>query len=160
MEKSIKINVPEGYEIDKEKSTFEEIVFKKKDTKPQSWDEYCANGNKLRKYYINLGSDVSRCNDDGRLRKTSDRNLINSREEAEAFLALMQLRLLRKAWVGEWEPNYNNGCLKWHIHFVSDLPCVQRNYETQRTISFPTREMAEEFLKYFRNLIEKAKVLL
>ena len=27
--KKLKINIPEGYEIDKEKSTFEEIVFKK-----------------------------------------------------------------------------------------------------------------------------------
>ena len=31
MEKTLKINVPEGYEIDREKSTFENIVFKKKD---------------------------------------------------------------------------------------------------------------------------------
>ena len=30
MEKEIKIQVPEGYEIDKEKSSFEKIVFKKK----------------------------------------------------------------------------------------------------------------------------------
>ena len=29
MEKTLKINVPEGYEIDKEKSTFDNIVFKK-----------------------------------------------------------------------------------------------------------------------------------
>jgi len=28
--KKIKINVPEGYEIDKDKSTFENIVFKEK----------------------------------------------------------------------------------------------------------------------------------
>ena len=28
MEKSLKINIPEGYEIDTEKSTFAEIVFK------------------------------------------------------------------------------------------------------------------------------------
>ena len=32
MEKEIKIQVPEGYEIDKEKSTFEKIIFKKKNT--------------------------------------------------------------------------------------------------------------------------------
>ena len=35
--KELKITIPEGYEIDKEKSTFEKIVFKKKDTKPRSW---------------------------------------------------------------------------------------------------------------------------
>lgn len=43
--KKLKINIPEGYEIDKEKSTFEEIVFKKVEdpfTKlPKNWEEYC-----------------------------------------------------------------------------------------------------------------------
>ena len=32
--------MPEGYEIDKEKSTFENIVFKKKDDVIIKWDEY------------------------------------------------------------------------------------------------------------------------
>ena len=38
--KELKITIPEGYEIDKDNSTFEKIVFKKKDTKPRSWKEY------------------------------------------------------------------------------------------------------------------------
>ena len=32
--KELKIEIPTGYEIDKEKSTFAKIVFQKKDTKP------------------------------------------------------------------------------------------------------------------------------
>ena len=43
-EKKLKINIPEGYEIDKEKSTFEEIVFKKVEDPvsklPKTWEEY------------------------------------------------------------------------------------------------------------------------
>ena len=40
MEKEINISIPEGYEIDKEKSTFEKIVFKKIENKlPMSFDE-------------------------------------------------------------------------------------------------------------------------
>ena len=43
-EKKLKINIPEGYEIDKEKSTFEEIVFKKVEDPfsklPKTWKEY------------------------------------------------------------------------------------------------------------------------
>jgi tRNA A22 N-methylase len=39
-QKEIKITIPEGYEIDKQKSTFEKIVFKKKDNKyPKTWKE-------------------------------------------------------------------------------------------------------------------------
>ena len=41
--KKLKINIPEGYEIDKEKSTFEEIVFKKVEDPlaklPKTWEE-------------------------------------------------------------------------------------------------------------------------
>lgn len=37
--KTFKVNVPEGYEIDKEKSTFENIVFKKKDDVVIRWSE-------------------------------------------------------------------------------------------------------------------------
>lgn len=38
--KEMKIQVPEGYEIDREKSTFESIVFKKVEVKdlPKSWE--------------------------------------------------------------------------------------------------------------------------
>ena len=40
MEKTIKITPPEGYEVDKEKSTFNEIVFKKLEPNlPMSWEE-------------------------------------------------------------------------------------------------------------------------
>ena len=44
MEKELKIEIPQGYEIDHQKSTFEKIVFKKADpfTKlPKTWKEYC-----------------------------------------------------------------------------------------------------------------------
>ena len=41
MRKEIKIEVPQGYVIDKEKSTFEKIVFKKIDNRPKTWEEYC-----------------------------------------------------------------------------------------------------------------------
>ena len=41
--KTLKIEVPKGYEIDKEKSTFENIVFKKVDGVEIKWNE-CHNG--------------------------------------------------------------------------------------------------------------------
>lgn len=160
MEKMITINVPEGYEIDKEKSTFEKIIFKKKDEKPRSWSEYCKSNNTLNKHGIGPSSNICHYEHIRTMKEDIDKNLIGSEEEAEAFLALMQLRLLRKAWVGEWEPEYNNDTHKWHIHFQKGEPGVILSCSVHRTLSFPTREMAEEFLKCFRDLIEKAKVLL
>lgn len=42
MEKELKITPPIGYEIDRQKSTFEKIVFKKiEPCKPTTWKEYC-----------------------------------------------------------------------------------------------------------------------
>ena len=41
--KEIKIEVPQGYEIDRQKSTFEKIVFKKVNPLselPEDWEEY------------------------------------------------------------------------------------------------------------------------
>ena len=53
--KSIKINIPEGMEIDKEKSTFEEIVFKSKEKQlPKAWEEL----NNIKGYYIDTDSIV------------------------------------------------------------------------------------------------------
>ena len=41
--KELKITIPEGQEIDwRESAKQEKIVFKKKDTKPRSWEEYCC----------------------------------------------------------------------------------------------------------------------
>ena len=43
--KEITITPPEGYEIDKENSTFEKIVFKKKDEYPYFQKLKCSSGN-------------------------------------------------------------------------------------------------------------------
>ena len=54
MEMTMKINVPDGYEIDKEKSTFENIVFKKVDNVVIKWNkqygsvDIIADGEKFR----------------------------------------------------------------------------------------------------------------
>ena len=47
MEKELKIEVPQGYEIDRQKSTFEKIIFKKITEKPKTWEDYCSTGMKV-----------------------------------------------------------------------------------------------------------------
>ena len=37
--KELKIEVPDGYEIDRKNSTFERIIFKKVDNLPQRWED-------------------------------------------------------------------------------------------------------------------------
>lgn len=87
-----------------------------------------------------------------------DRNFCTSLKEAEAFLALMQLRQLRKAYVKDWEPDLTKACFgivsSKHGINVSALCTVYRN------LSFPTYDLATQFLTNFKDLLEIAKPLL
>ena len=53
--KKLKVNIPEGYEIDRDNSTFEEIVFKKVEDPfsklPKTWREYCKQTKGYASYY-------------------------------------------------------------------------------------------------------------
>ena len=42
MEKELNIIPPIGYEIDRQKSTFEKIIFKKIPENPKTWEDYCS----------------------------------------------------------------------------------------------------------------------
>lgn len=162
--KEFKIEIPEGYEIDEENSTFEKIVFKKKDNKSKSWKEYCSKEKIGGKCFINQNSYIIEYNKhsgNNLLHSEIDRNLITSKEEAEAFLALMQLRQLRKAWVEEWEPDWNNfEEVKYGIRVCKNEINVSLYKIVSNILSFPTKEMAEEFIECFKDLLEIAKILL
>lgn len=131
--KEVKIEIPEGMEIDKENSTLEKIVFKKKDNKPRSWTEYYNDVNK-------------------RKRIPAPTELSNA---IEAFRRLMYLRY---EWIGNWKPDYRKGIFIIET-WENDLD-VAEVIGTSRALSFPTEEIAEEFLNCFKDLINKAKLLI
>ena len=85
---------PKGYEVDKKNSTFEKIVFKEISTDmPRSWNEFCQHSDTLGEYYINKDSNIERL--DFNFKRTDlGKNLCKYRTDAEAFLALIQLRRL------------------------------------------------------------------
>ena len=90
--KNLKIQVPEGYEIDKENSTFDEIVFKKiEDNLPKSWEELKIVGG----YYVSGSSNIVYFDGVNDINK----NLFPTKEEAEACLALAQLCQLRDIYI-------------------------------------------------------------
>ena len=164
--KELKIQIPEGYEIDKEKSTFEKIVFKKIDTKPRSWEEYCCQQqtNGKNGYCINhttskiLKLDWGLCTYQY---YSSWKNVLPSEKLTEAFLAMMQLISLRQAWIGNWEPDWEDETrLKWNIIFLQNQVCIEDTLIKSRVLSFPTKEMATDFMNCFRDLLEIAKPLI
>lgn len=81
--------------------------------------------------------------------------------EAKAIDTFSKLLKLRRDWIGEWEPDWtNNTTCKFVIGLVDkDIKMNVRNVSA-RSLSFPTEQMAREFLETFRDLIEEAKILI
>ena len=124
---------------------------------PRSWEEFCE------KYPVKKGEciletrdriDVVHCDTTGnRIYK----NWIVSIKSAEAHLAMIQLEQLRNCWWNGWEPNWLEGNVtKYVIQKWRDRISIETTYVTHSFLSFPTYEMAKEFLECFRDLIEKA----
>ncbi len=161
--KELKIQVPEGYEIDKEKSTFEKIVFKKKDNKPRSWEEYCKlmKINKRTSYDILNDSSIHTGSWTHMNIPEQWRNSLPSKELTEAFLAMMQLMSLRQAWIGKWKPDWTTDIdKKWCIVFNNDKLYADFFVYNAIPLSFPTEEMAKDFMNTFKDLLEVAKPLI
>jgi hypothetical protein len=92
-----------------------------------------------------------------------DRNLLATKEDAEAFLALIQLKRLRDQWWESlnWKPDYTNDKItKYSIKLINNKIKIDYCYTLNSFLSFPTREIAKEFLNCFKDLIEKAKELI
>ena len=151
--KELNIIAPEGYEIDKENSTFEKIVFKKINELPKTWEElkYISGA------FISTFSDIKTIN--SVKTDSSAKNIFPTKELAEAILALAQLLQLRDRYNGDnkgfiaGKGNYcitisNNGISKYFDIYI------------QQVLAFRTIELRDEFYNNFKDLIEIAKPLL
>ena len=161
-ENELKITIPEGQEIDwQESAKQEKIVFKKKDTKPRSWKEYLE---------LNTGFDGAGIDwNCGGVQTTGLHhrgNAIVPTHLAQPFIAMMQLMSLRQAWIGNWEPDWNEPDwndetrVKWNIIYLQNQVCLCDTQIKLRALSFPTKEMAEDFMNTFKDLLEVAKPLI
>ena len=73
------------------------------------------------------------------------------------YIALYKLERLRDCWIQGWKPNWLEGNVqKYVIQKWRDKCSIETTYVTHSFLSFPTYEMAKEFLECFRDLIEKA----
>ncbi len=130
--------------------------------KPKSWEEFCEqNPIKKTEYYINGASEI--CRIGGTVpRGTAHKNQLPSKEYANAFLAYMQLIQLRNTWLkGNKKP------LTWKIETGYNKPIVvggspwnKNEDDAYSGLAFPTWDLANEFLITFKELLEKAKILL
>lgn len=152
---TLKINVPEGFEIDKDKSTFEEIVFKPIKTRlPKRWEDLGV----IRGYYVDLNSSVILAD---ATPHDANRNIFATKEQAKAAIALAQLSQLREVYRQGWVPDWNTEDSKYVIEsFKGKISTEKYSSFSSSFLSFQSEQVRDEFLRNFKDLIEEASPLL
>ena len=132
-----------------EEISAEDILSIKVEHLPKTWEEFCEN-NPIKAEEAIVTAGITPITP-GRTRFLhSDKCVLPNAAAAKAHRALMQLHQLRDCYRG------NTLSMCWYSIIrrgESDLIIVQDN---NRFLSFPTRELAKEFLTNFKDLIEEA----
>ena len=145
MEKELKIEVPQGYEIDRQKSTFEKIVFKKIPENPKTWEEYCSLMKGKTVYYTNRNNiTVSGFSD--------AHDKFATKKRAEQFIALGKLLQLRDCWV----KGYSEFRYAVYGDRLDGTAICDWRENIHSPLTFPIKEMAKEFQECFGDLIKQA----
>ena len=164
MEKERKITAPDGCEIEKVEliDGVAVVTFRERERKlPKSWEEFCEMFPKHGSiFYIDSVSEIKEIKLVYEKRFVDeDKTTFSDHATAEAVLALCQIIQLRNCYNGDWAPDYKTAETKWTIEFESynivknttkGWPCI---------LTFKTEELRDEFLRNFRDLIEKLKPL-
>lgn len=144
--KKLKINIPEGYEIDKENSTFECIKFKKKDLTYE--DIAISLFNNKKTYFIDEYGEIKSVELEGTA--TIDYTNCTSEKQAEKLLAINQLMNVAKYLNGSWKPNWTNDkeC-KYYICINSDqvIDIWHTDVIISNNIYFKSHKLAEQAIK-------------
>ena len=169
MEKERKITAPEGCEIEKVEIVdgVAVITFREKERKlPKSWEEFCEMfPDYTGEYFVepdneNKIGQVLAMN--GEKRENRNAELLPDRASAEAVLALCQLIQLRNAYNGDFKVNWiDTKQYKYVIGFDcgGDIKCDCYIGQCITYLFFKSADLRDEFLRYFRPLIEKLKPL-
>ena len=131
-------------------------------TLPTTWEEYCEN-HYCKGYYMDSGSTIRSftLSNDIKLRPDSDKNTIESKENGEAILALCQLIRLRDEY-NRYKPidydaeyPYRPYSIVYDIADTSyKIVSANKYSQYKRLFVFHTEELAEEFLKNFKPLLD------
>jgi hypothetical protein len=145
----------DGFVVDEEASTEDKIVLVKKPAVlPKSWEDL----GHISGFWTESASGIRAGN--GFYSSGSNKNLFDTKEQADASIALAQLSQLRKVYRQGWEPDWNDKVLKWVIY-----PCDNKLYtgdfrSGNHFLSFKSLDVAVLFLENFEDLIKKALPLM
>jgi len=149
--KEVKIAVPQGYEVDKENSTFECIKFKKlKEIK--TWKDLTS----VSGYYIDTNSQIKSIQE-----APADEyvyNVFSTKKQAKSALAMAPISQLMSYYGGEitdeeWgNPNMDKYTLERYYNEITT--CTRTVYGLYSFLAFHTAEQRDEFLKYNESLVK------
>lgn len=148
MKQTIEIEVPDGKRAvwKDDKVIFEDI----KSQLPKTWDEFCSLQPIEMEYYI-----TNRGYIDTRRKSSSDKHFLPSKKAEEQHHVLMKLHQLRDCYRQGWVPKSNKTSFGIVREVVGGL-YIDRYIFSSKFLTFQTKEIAEEFLDNFRDLIEQA----
>lgn len=146
--KEFKIQVPEGYEIDKENGTFECIKFKPI-KKNMTYEDVAKRLFKNETYYVDYNGDIVKTDIDNEV-VSLDSNNCTSEKQAEKLLAINKLLNVAKYLNGEWKPNWNDTSRKYYITYpnINDKFYVDFSlYVHSDFVYFESEELARQAME-------------
>ena len=162
MKQTIEIEVPDGKKAvwKDNKIVFEDI----KPQLPKTWEEFCKQNNinkNKEEAFIHISGEIETIKKMNTQRIVDyDKNVLPSRQAAEQHLALMQLHQLRDCYRQGWTPNWTDDSRRWYITKLKNKPYIGSISSYSAFLSFQTKELAEQFLTNFKDLIEQADDLI
>jgi hypothetical protein len=151
--KEIKITVPEGYEIDKENSTFECIKFKKK--KGLTYEDICPKVLGMRFYCIDtwggIGPYSIHPENENYERVWYHPNNARTKEQLQRLLAINKLMNVAEYLNGDWKPDWKNpGKAKWYIdwnYYLNKFELDCRYSHKSEIAHFKTPDLATQAIE-------------
>ena len=157
--KELRVEVPQGYEIDKENSTFECIKFKPKGIK--TWNDLCAaslNSNEVRVSGYRIWDDYSNIYVTNKLIASDySRNVFLTEKEAKSSLAMSQISQLMPYYGGaisdeEWDRE--DVVMFYTIKRIGSKICKGRSITAYYYLAFHTEEQRNSFLENNEQLVK------
>lgn len=154
MRQTIEIDVPDGKKaVWKDgKVIFEDIKLQL----PKTWKQFCKQNKIKEGEYFIYDNSITMEADAGERDADLNKNVLPSKQAAEQHLALMQLHQLRDCYRQGWKPDCSDDSKKWCILKYHNKPSIDFYYSRIEFLSFQTKELAEQFLKNFKELIIQA----
>jgi hypothetical protein len=124
------------------------------DALPKSWKEL----EKISGYYINYNNEIEEVEKEKLYE--FDKKLFKTEKQALSALAMSQLSQLMSVYNDGWEPDWNdNDKYKRCIRRSRESIIIVSNIYSYSFLTFKTKEIAEEFLKNFEELIKQYYML-